>query len=111
MALRLHRRRGQQASSQRGSPFPSDSTFVRTSGLKALHRLSRRRMAVSFQWPKRSLAVDVLIRQIYAAGEGHLAIDDQDFPVIPVVIVGGEEGLDGGQRPCSGCPAFSSRRG
>ena len=43
------------------------------------------------------LAVDVLIRQIYAAGEGHLAVDDQDFPVIPVVIVGGEEGLDGGK--------------
>ena len=43
------------------------------------------------------LGVDVFIRQIDAAGEGGAAIDDQDFPMIPVIIVGRHEGTYRGE--------------
>ncbi len=43
--------------------------------------------------------VDVFVRQIDAAGIGDAAVDDGDLPVIPVIIVGGKKGLDGGKHP------------
>ena len=39
--------------------------------------------------------VDILVRQIDAAGEGHLSVDDGDLPVIPVVLFDRQEGLEG----------------
>ena len=41
------------------------------------------------------VAIDVLVRQIHAAGKACVSVDDQDLPVIPVVVVGGDEGLQG----------------
>ena len=38
--------------------------------------------------------VDVLICQIHAAGKAHPAINDQNFAVVAVVVVGGDEGRD-----------------
>ena len=38
--------------------------------------------------------VDVLICQIHAAGKTHLAINDQNFAVVAVVVVGGNKGRD-----------------
>ena len=35
--------------------------------------------------------VDVLIRQIHAAVKGGVSVDDQNFPMVPVIVVGGEE--------------------
>ena len=43
------------------------------------------------------IGVDVFIRQIDAAVEGGLPVDHQDLPVIAVVIMGGDKGLDGGK--------------
>lgn len=42
-------------------------------------------------------AVDVLVRQIHPAGKGGVAVDHQDLPVVPVVVVGGDERGDGGE--------------
>ena len=42
-------------------------------------------------------AADVLVGQVDAAGEAHPAVDDQDLAVVPVVIVGGDEGFQGGE--------------
>ena len=96
IALRLHRRRGQQRLVPAGFLLRQVPHLQEHQG-KALHRLSPQEDGGILPVAEALLAVDVLIRQIYAAGEGHLAVDDQDFPVIPVVIVGGEEGLDGGK--------------
>ena len=39
-------------------------------------------------------AVDVLVRQVHAAGVGYLAVDDQDLAVVAVVVVGGDHRSD-----------------
>ena len=40
-------------------------------------------------------AVDVLIREIHAACKADLSVDHGDLPVIPVIVMGRDEGLDG----------------
>ncbi len=50
--------------------------------------------AESFQRPYLFYVVDVLICQIHAAGKAHLPVDDENFPVVAVVVVGGDEGRD-----------------
>ena len=37
-------------------------------------------------------AVDIFVSQIDAAGEGYLTVDHQNFAVVTVIIMGGEEG-------------------
>ena len=39
-------------------------------------------------------AVDVLIRQIHAAGKSRLPVDYEDFAVVPIIIVRGDNRLD-----------------
>ncbi len=41
--------------------------------------------------------VDVFVRQIDPAGEGGFAVDYQNFPVVTVVVVGGNDGGDGAE--------------
>ena len=41
------------------------------------------------------LPVDVLIPQIDASRKAHPAVNDADLPVVPVVLHGGQKGLDG----------------
>ena len=43
------------------------------------------------------LAVDIFIRQIHAAVEGNLSVDNQDFPVISVIVMGGKHRGHGGK--------------
>ena len=43
--------------------------------------------------------VDVLIGEVHAAGKAHLSVDDEDLPVVAVVVMGGDEGLDGREHP------------
>ena len=47
--------------------------------------------AESFQRPYFFYVVDVLICTIHAAGKAHLAINDQNFAVVAVVVVGGNK--------------------
>ena len=42
-------------------------------------------------------AVDVLVLKIHPAGESGAAVDHQDLPVVPVVVVGGDERRNGGE--------------
>ena len=39
--------------------------------------------------------IDVLIGNVHAAGKGGVSIDYENLPVIPVVVVGGNEGAQG----------------
>ena len=41
--------------------------------------------------------VDIFICQVNAAGKGNLAVNDQDLPVIPVVVVGRDDRGDGAE--------------
>ena len=41
------------------------------------------------------LEVDIFVRQIHAAGEGDAPVNDGDFPVVAVVVEGGDEGPQG----------------
>ena len=52
------------------------------------------------------LLVDVLVGQIDAAGERHLAVHDEDFPVIPVVLAGGKHGLQRHEHLALDAPFF-----
>ena len=39
--------------------------------------------------------VDILVGQVDAAGEGNLAVDGDDLPMIPVVLLEGQQGAEG----------------
>ena len=45
-------------------------------------------------------SVDILVRQIDAAVEGHLAVGHQDLAMIAVIIMGGYNRLDGREGLC-----------
>ena len=64
---------------------------------KAGHRLAPEADGGILPMAKAGAAVNVFIGQIYPAGEGGMAVNDRDLPVIPVVIVGGYKGCHGGK--------------
>ena len=59
---------------------------------EAAHRLAPQQHAAVLPVAEAAHLVDILIRQVHAAGEGHLPVDHQDLPVVPVVVVGGHKG-------------------
>ena len=50
--------------------------------------------------------VDVLVGEVHAAGKTHLAVNDENFPVVAVIIMGRDKGLHRRRTPGTGCPAF-----
>ena len=53
--------------------------------------------AVSFQWPCLTMRLMYSSARFTPAGKGGVAVDHQDLPVVPVVVVGGDERGDGGE--------------
>ena len=52
------------------------------------------------------LFVNIFIRQVYAAVKSSVAVYDQDFPMVTVVIVGGDEGGYGSEDFASDSQGF-----
>lgn len=51
-------------------------------------------------------AVDIFVRQIDPAGEGAAAVHHQDFPVVAVVVVGGDQGAQRGVHAAADAKLF-----
>ena len=57
---------------------------------KALYRVSLQHDGRILPVAKAHLAVDVLVRQIYTAGKGRMAVYNHNLPVIPVILISGQ---------------------
>ena len=72
-------------------------SFIHAPELQEHQREAARRLAADHESRILPVAVfrelvDVLVRQIDAAGEGHLTVNDSDLAVVAVVVVGGNHG-------------------
>ena len=64
---------------------------------KASHRVARQHHGSILPLTESFHPADILVCQIDAAVEGNLAVDHKNFPVIPVVVMGGHNGGQGGK--------------
>ena len=55
------------------------------------HRIAPKQNGIVLPMAESQLLVDVFVCQIDASGEAHLAVDNQQLPVIPVVEPGGHD--------------------
>ena len=77
---------------------------------KTLHRVPLEHHRRVLPVAEALLPVDVLIRQIDAAGEGRVAVDHHDLPVIPVVLVGGQHRAHRGEHLAADAHGLQFRR-
>ena len=61
---------------------------------EALYRLALQHYGSVLPVAEDLFPVDVPVRQIHAAGKGRMSVNDQNFSVVPVVIMGGNKGGD-----------------
>ena len=52
--------------------------------------------------------VDVLVGEVHAAGKTHLAINDENFPVVAVIIMGRDKGLHRREHPALDAQLFEA---
>ena len=64
---------------------------------ESLNRLALHHQSVVLPMAVFFIGIDVFVRQIDATGEGGAAIDDKNFPVVPIVVVGGHQGAHRGE--------------
>ena len=52
--------------------------------------------------------VDVLVGEVHAAGKTHLAVNDENFPVVAVIIMGRDKGLHRREHPAPDAQLFEA---
>ena len=52
--------------------------------------------------------VDVLVGEVHAAGKAHLAVNDENFPVVAVIIMGRDKGLHRREHPALDAQLFEA---
>ena len=72
---------------------------------QAPHRLPPQAQGVVLPVAKALLPVHILVGQVQAADEARHPVDDAQLPVVPVVLVDGQQGQQGLKHPAENAPA------